>query len=129
MINILNPFTGIGDFELNKSISKYSNKFYLIKDDYDAITNWTTYYVDDHDIILFTEKESIVSIKCKEQCIFNNVNLIKSSINVFKTMNIHANFDEEVYIDDFEIQKVYYVDLLGIQCWTNENDLILGIII
>ena len=44
-------------------------------------------------------------------------------------MNLNVQFDEEVYIDDFEIQKVYNVDSLGLQCWTNVNNIIVSIII
>ncbi|MDM1073760.1 hypothetical protein HX001_14825 [Empedobacter brevis] len=129
MKNILKPFTSIGEFRLNSLISDYSNIFNLIEDEYDNITNWTTYYVEGQDIILFVENKFIVSIKCKELCIYNNINLIKSSTDIFKTMNLNVQFDEEVYIDDFEIQKVYNVDSLGLQCWTNVNNIIVSIII
>lgn len=129
MKNILKPFTSIGEFRLNSLISDYFDIFNLIEDEYDNITNWTTYYVEGQDIILFVENKFIVSIKCKELCIYNNINLIKSSIDIFKTMNLNVQFDEEVYIDDFEIQKVYNVDSLGLQCWTNVNNIIVSIII
>jgi len=129
MKNILKPFTSIGEFRLNSLISDYSNIFNLIEDEYDNITNWTTYYVEGQDIILFVENKFIVSIKCKELCIYNNINLIKSSTDIFKTMNLNVQFDEEVYIDDFEIQKVYNVDSLGLKCWTNVNNIIVSIII
>lgn len=129
MKNILKPFTSIGEFRLNSLISDYFDIFNLIEDEYDNITNWTTYYVEGQDIILFVENKFIVSIKCKELCIYNNINLIKSSIDIFKTMNLNVQFDEEVYIDDFEIRKVYNVDSLGLQCWTNVNNIIVSIII
>ncbi|MGV0828213.1 hypothetical protein F0358_11160 [Empedobacter brevis] len=129
MKNILKPFTSIGEFRLNSLISDYSNIFNLIEDEYDNITNWTTYYVEGQDIILFVENKFIVSIKCKELCIYNNINLIKSSTDIFKAMNLNVQFDEEVYIDDFEIQKAYNVDSLGLKCWTNVNNIIVSIII
>ncbi|GGF11741.1 hypothetical protein SAMN05443634_11614 [Chishuiella changwenlii] len=129
MKNILNPFISIGEFRLNSHISDYFEEFNLIKDEYDNVTKWTTYYVENNDIILFTEEEYIISIKCKEQCIINNVNLISSSINVFTRMNIDFQFDEELYIDDYEMQKVYNVDSIGLQCWTNKNDVIVSILI
>lgn len=43
MKNILDPFISIGEFRLNSLISDYSNIFNLIEDEYDNITNWTTY--------------------------------------------------------------------------------------
>ncbi|WP_334126081.1 hypothetical protein [Empedobacter brevis] len=129
MKNILNPFISIGEFRLNSLISDYSNIFNLIEDEYDNITNWTTYYVEGQDLILFVENNYIVSIKCKVLCIYNNINLINSSIDIFKNLNLDVQFDEELFVDDFEKQKVYNVDSLGLQCWTNIDNIIVSIII
>ncbi|WP_312553044.1 hypothetical protein [Empedobacter brevis] len=129
MKNILNPFISIGEFRLNSLISDYNNIFNLIEDEYDNITNWTTYYVKGQDIILFVENNYIVSIKCKVLCIYNNINLINSSIDIFKNLNLDVQFDEELFVDDFEKQKVYNVDSLGLQCWTNIDNIIVSIII
>lgn len=129
MKNILNPFIGIGEFSLNSPISDYCDIFNLIEDEYDNITNWTTYYIEGQDIILFVENNDIVSIKCKESCIYNTINLINSSIDIFKNLNLDFQFDEELFINDFEKQKVYNVDSLGLQCWTNLDNIIVSIII
>lgn len=130
MINILKPFNSIGSFFLGDEIKKYLQKYNFRQTPVDLSTGWETYSIDDEGIALFTENDIIVSILCEKVCIFNDKNIIGMNFNKFiKSYNLSFNEEGELLdIDDYEQQKVYDIEEIGLQVWCDNNNNILTII-
>jgi len=120
------PFKSIGDFEIEKSIKVYSEKY---KFEYDADVNntgWDTFSLDDIGISLYVDasNHNIISINCSTNCLYRERDIIGMTIDEF-VIHAETSYNEEPDCLDFEEddipQYVYEFDDIGLQVWVKNG--------
>ena len=123
MINYFIPFEKIGDFKFDSDIDMYKSQFNFIHTPIDVSTNWETYLLESEDLELYVELNRIVSIVCREECLYKGRNIIGMDIDQFirfYEINPIGEIDK-LYVSDKELQDVYEFDDIGLQVWCTSS--------
>lgn len=118
---IFKPLSGVGPFVIGNKISTYKKDFDFT---YSNMIDYEVYTINHPDISLYVESDKIVSINCREECIFDGKNIIGMTIKEFvKVYNLKINglVDKLDYEDDNVPQYVYEFDNIGLQVWVKNK--------
>jgi hypothetical protein len=129
MKHILKPKKRISNFEIGKKITKYLNNYEFEFQKGKVDESWDTYYFFDKELEAHVDKETfcIESIGCRDNCYFENINLIGLEFEQFlriideKSQEIAS---EKLWMNDIEQQTVYDIDNLSLQVWVTDDGLI-----
>lgn len=121
---ILEPGNGVNLFRLGNKIdiykSIYAYEYIPAEDD----EEWDGYDFFDGGVEVNADKDTgeIVAIACRDNCYFNDVNLIGYNFQSFLKMIDQPEAEltkEEIWLTDDELQTVVEIDELEIQVWVN----------
>ncbi len=119
------PLKKVGMFLFGSSIKNY------VEDDFKKVINndkteWDSYFYKDTGLVLYTEKESIVSIACHKECVIGGVNVIGMQIGEFvNNYNYYPdlNLTDTIFLSNDKTKPhiVYEFDKLGMQAWVKDG--------
>lgn len=125
MTPYLIPFNRVGDFVLGDNIKNLLINFpFKITDfSHDEIAPSINYSVNNPKITLYVSNGKIDFIGCYEELLYNGINLIGITIEVFSSI-LDTTYTE-VDLVDFEAdelpQYIYEFESVGLQVWVKGN--------
>ncbi|UMY65276.1 MULTISPECIES: hypothetical protein [unclassified Flavobacterium] len=129
MVKYFVPFEQVGEFKLGTPINDYLKSFSFTFSEKDTITEWETYELQEEGLELYVENGLIVSICCRDECIYKGRNMIGMGIDEFlSAFSVHSSSSNKIHLDDDESQFVYDIDEMGLQVWSRNGRIVTAIV-
>lgn len=123
MILHFNPFENVGNFQINSNIKDYVHNYSFTFTPINDTTEWETYELVDEGIVIYVEKDLIISISCDTELLYKGRNIIGMNINEFINFSNFKpdDFIDKLWVSDDEQQEVYEFFDIGLQVWCSDN--------